>query len=122
MNVMPPRDEAQRIAALGTAADYYLARGVTWVQDAEEIDGFVDGLALRLAAGPPFALSQSKALLNDGATATFAEALGNEARAQPGNFATADSGEAYAAFAAKRDPEFTGTWAVPPTGASTAKE
>ncbi len=34
MNVMPPRDEAQRIAALGTAADYYLARGVTWVQDA----------------------------------------------------------------------------------------
>ncbi|MBB3601015.1 hypothetical protein FHT40_000648 [Mycolicibacterium sp. BK556] len=34
MAVMPPRDEGQRIAALGTAADYYLARGVTWVQDA----------------------------------------------------------------------------------------
>ena len=34
MNVMPPRAESQRIAALGTAADYYLARGVTWVQDA----------------------------------------------------------------------------------------
>ncbi|MEZ0356275.1 amidohydrolase [Mycobacterium sp. SA01] len=34
MNVMPPRDERQRIGALGTAADYYLARGVTWVQDA----------------------------------------------------------------------------------------
>jgi predicted amidohydrolase YtcJ len=32
--VMPARDEATRIAALGTAADYYLARGVTWVQDA----------------------------------------------------------------------------------------
>lgn len=32
--VMPPRDEEIRIAALGTAADYYLARGVTWVQDA----------------------------------------------------------------------------------------
>lgn len=32
--VMPVRDEAVRIAALGTAADYYLARGVTWVQDA----------------------------------------------------------------------------------------
>lgn len=31
---MPPRDEEVRIAALGTAADYYLARGVTWVQDA----------------------------------------------------------------------------------------
>ncbi|MFB1295651.1 amidohydrolase [Mycobacterium sp. pW049] len=34
MDVMPPRDEQQRIDALGTAADYYLAHGVTWVQDA----------------------------------------------------------------------------------------
>ncbi|AQT78017.1 amidohydrolase [Mycolicibacterium litorale] len=34
MSVMPARDEQQRIAALGTAADYFLARGVTWVQDA----------------------------------------------------------------------------------------
>lgn len=32
--VMPARDEDVRTAALGTAADYYLARGVTWVQDA----------------------------------------------------------------------------------------
>ncbi|MBB2773808.1 MULTISPECIES: amidohydrolase [Mycolicibacterium] len=32
--VMPERDEDIRVAALGTAADYYLARGVTWVQDA----------------------------------------------------------------------------------------
>ncbi|MDT5391803.1 MAG: hypothetical protein QOE04_5444 [Mycobacterium sp.] len=32
--VLPDRDEDTRIAALGTAADYYLARGVTWVQDA----------------------------------------------------------------------------------------
>jgi len=34
MSVMPARDEAVRIAALDTAADYLLARGVTWVQDA----------------------------------------------------------------------------------------
>lgn len=34
MAAMPPRDEDTRVAALGTAADYYLARGVTWVQDA----------------------------------------------------------------------------------------
>lgn len=34
MNVVPPRDEAIRVAALDTAADYLLARGVTWVQDA----------------------------------------------------------------------------------------
>lgn len=32
--VMPARDESVRIAALDTAAGYYLARGVTWVQDA----------------------------------------------------------------------------------------
>lgn len=32
--VMPARPEAVRIAALNTAAEYYLARGVTWVQDA----------------------------------------------------------------------------------------
>lgn len=85
---------------------------VTWVKAADDIDAFVDGLADRLAAGPPFALAQSKALLNDGANATLREALANEARAQPGNFATADSGEAYAAFAAKRDAEFTGAWAL----------
>ena len=85
---------------------------VTWVKPADEIDTFVDGLADRLAAGPPFALAQSKALLNDGASSTLREALANEARAQPGNFATADSGEAYAAFAAKRDPEFNGAWAL----------
>lgn len=85
---------------------------VTWVSPADEIDGFVDDLAGRLAAGPPFALAQSKALLNDGANATLREALANEARAQPGNFATADSAQAYAAFAARRDAEFSGRWAL----------
>lgn len=32
--VMPAQSEQVRIEALNTAADYYLARGVTWVQDA----------------------------------------------------------------------------------------
>jgi 2-(1,2-epoxy-1,2-dihydrophenyl)acetyl-CoA isomerase len=86
---------------------------VTWVKPPDQIDVFVDELASRLAAGPPVALAQSKALLNDGADATLRQALANEARAQPGNFATADSIEAYAAFAEKRDPAFTGRWAVP---------
>jgi predicted amidohydrolase YtcJ len=40
--VMPKRDEDVRVAALGTAADYYLARGVTWVQDAWVEPGDVD--------------------------------------------------------------------------------
>ncbi|MBO0676631.1 amidohydrolase [Mycolicibacterium sp. S2-37] len=46
MNAMPPRDEEIRINALATAADYYLARGVTWVQDAwvepADVDTYVE--------------------------------------------------------------------------------
>jgi enoyl-CoA hydratase/carnithine racemase len=86
---------------------------VTWLKPADEIDAFVTDLAARLADGPPVALAQSKALLNDGVNSTLREALASEARAQPGNFATADSTEAYAAFAEKRTPTFTGRWAVP---------
>src|SRR3954469_2270539 len=107
--------QAKRLVLLADmidAAEAHALGLVTWVTPAGEIDGFVDELAGRLASGPPFALAQSKALLNDGANVTLREALANEARAQPGNFATADSAEAYAAFAAKRQPEFTGRWAV----------
>ena len=54
----------------------------------------------------------TKALLNEGADRTLRDALGNEARAQVVNFGTADAGEAYAAFAERREPSFTGRWAV----------
>ncbi|AFM18379.1 enoyl-CoA hydratase/carnithine racemase [Mycolicibacterium chubuense NBB4] len=100
------------LAEMIDAAEAHALGLVTWVKGGDEIDGFVDALADRLASGPPFALAQSKALLNDGANATLREALANESRAQPGNFATADSSEAYAAFSAKREPEFHGRWAV----------
>lgn len=116
--------QAKRLALLADMIDATEAHQlglVTWVRENGEIDDFVDTLAARLAAGPPFALAQSKALLNDGATVSFAQALANEARAQPGNFATADAGEAYAAFAAKRDPQFTGTWAVPASSGAGAE-
>jgi len=85
---------------------------VTWTVDASEIDAFVADVADRLAAGPPVALAHSKALLNEGVDRTMRDALANEARAQVGNFATVDSAEASAAFAEKRDPSFTGQWAV----------
>ena len=107
--------QAKRLVLLAETIDADEARSlglVTWVKPAAEIDEFVSDLAGRLAAGPPVALAQSKGLLNDGADATLREALANEARAQPGNFATADSTEAYAAFAEKREPAFTGRWAV----------
>ncbi|MFV1365091.1 enoyl-CoA hydratase-related protein [Mycolicibacterium elephantis] len=108
--------QAKRLVLLADTIDAEEARAlglVTWVKKAEEIDAFVAELADRLAAGPPVALAQSKALLNDGANVTLREALANEARAQPGNFATEDATEAYAAFAAKRAAKFTGRWAVP---------
>lgn len=110
--------QAKRLVLLGETIDAAEARAlglVTWVTPAEEIDAFVDDLADRLAAGPPVALAHSKALLKSGANSTLPEALANEARAQPGNFATADSAEAYAAFAEKRPPSFTGRWAIPRT-------
>ena len=109
--------QAKRLVLLADMIDAEEARSlglVTWVKAADEIDAFVIELTGRLAAGPPVALAQSKALLNDGAAVTMREALANEARAQPGNFATADSTEAYAAFAQKREAAFTGRWAVPP--------
>lgn len=41
-SVMPERDVDVRVAALGRAADYYLGKGVTWVQDAWVEPGDVD--------------------------------------------------------------------------------
>ncbi|MEU1180315.1 enoyl-CoA hydratase-related protein [Streptomyces sp. NPDC005820] len=108
--------QAKRLALLAETVDAAQARAlglVTWVVDAGEVDAFVDDVTARLTAGPPVALAQTKALLNEGADRTLRDALANEARAQSVNFATADAPEAFAAFAQKRAPRFTGRWAVP---------
>ncbi len=105
--------QAKRLALLAETIDAAEAQAlnlVTWVIGAGEIDDFVDDLADRLAAGPPRALAQTKALLNQGADATLPDALANESRAQIVNFAGTDAAEAYAAFAEKRTPRFTGGW------------
>jgi enoyl-CoA hydratase/carnithine racemase len=107
--------QAKRLTLLAETIDASEARAlnlVTWVVPAAEIDAFVDNLTDRLAAGPPVALAASKALLNEGADRTMRDALANEARAQVGNFATADAHAAYAAFAQRREPSFTGRWAL----------
>ncbi|OBI40715.1 enoyl-CoA hydratase [Mycobacterium kyorinense] len=107
--------QAKRLALLAETIDAEEARAlnlVTWVVAAAEIDTYVTDLADRLAAGPQIALAHSKALLNEGADQTLRDALANEARAQVVNFATADAAEAYAAFAERRKPSFTGRWAV----------
>ena len=108
--------QAKRLALLAEtidAAEAHALNLVTWVVSASEIDAFAADLADRLAAGPPIALAQTKALLNEGADRTMRDALANEARAQVGNFATADAPAAYAAFAERREPSFTGRWALP---------
>ncbi|WP_067874002.1 enoyl-CoA hydratase/isomerase family protein [Nocardia vermiculata] len=107
--------QAKRLALLGDTLDGEQAQQlnlVTWLSAESEIDSFVEELAARLAAGPPVALAQTKALLNEGADRTLREALAGEARAQGINFATADAPEAFAAFAEKRRPRFTGRWTV----------
>jgi enoyl-CoA hydratase/carnithine racemase len=107
--------QAKRLALLAEtidAAEAHALNLVTWVVSATEIDAFVKDLAGRLAAGPPIALAQTKALLNEGADRTLRDALANEARAQVGNFATADAAAAYAAFAQRLEPSFTGRWAL----------
>lgn len=110
--------QAKRLALLAETIDAAEAQAlnlVTWVVGAGEIDAFVEDLADRLAAGPPRALAQTKALLNQGADATLPAALANESRAQIVNFAGTDAAEAYAAFAEKRTPRFTGGWPAKPT-------
>lgn len=105
--------QAKRLALLADMVDAEEAHAlglVTWVVGAEELDAFVAEVAARLVAGPPVALAQTKALLHENADRPLRDALANEARAQAVNFGTTDAQEAYAAFAAKRTPVFTGQW------------
>lgn len=81
---------------------------VNAVVPAAELDALVGEWAATLAAGPPIALAQTKALLERSATSTLAEALAAEAAAQTVNFGTDDTREAIAAFIQKRPPEFRG--------------
>jgi 2-(1,2-epoxy-1,2-dihydrophenyl)acetyl-CoA isomerase len=74
----------------------------------EQLDGFVTGWASRLAAGPPLALSMTKTMLNNSLNISMDQALEEESRSQAVNFATADTMEAIAAFAQKREPRFEG--------------
>lgn len=107
--------QAKRLALLAeiiSAAEAKDLGLVTWLVDDAEIDTFVTDLAKRLAAQPPVAIAQSKALLNEGVDRTLRDALSGEARAQSINFATADTAAAFEAFRTRSEPDFTGEWAV----------
>jgi predicted amidohydrolase YtcJ len=77
LNRVPPRDLDVGVTALRAAADYYLARGVTWVQDAwvnsDDIDVYLEA-ARRDALGMRFNLAfYADPRYFDTQVATFAE-------------------------------------------------
>ncbi|MDF5753442.1 enoyl-CoA hydratase-related protein [Spongiactinospora sp. TRM90649] len=108
--------QAKRLAMLAemiSAGEAQELGLVTWVRPEDELAGFVTELALRLAALPPVALAQSKALLQQGTTQTLREAIDNESRAQAVNLATEDAPAAFRAFLEKAEPPaYTGRWAL----------
>ena len=81
---------------------------VNRVVPAAELDDFVQGWAARLAAGPPLALSMTKAMLNNSVAPSIEHALETEGYAQNVNFTSQDTGEAMRAFIEKRPPAFKG--------------
>lgn len=81
---------------------------VNRVVPAGELNSFVADWADRLAAGPPIALSQTKAMLNKSISPSMDEALDLEGWAQTVNFGTKDTVEAVSAFVEKREPKFEG--------------
>jgi Enoyl-CoA hydratase/carnithine racemase len=108
--------ELALLADVITAAEAKELGLVNRVLPAPEAERLVAEWARRLAAGPPVALARTKRLLNDSSSRDMAQALDAEALAQVANLATADAGEAIAAFLAKRDPVFTGRSVLPPPG------
>jgi 2-(1,2-epoxy-1,2-dihydrophenyl)acetyl-CoA isomerase len=81
---------------------------VNRVVPAADLDASVDAVAARLLEMAPIALAQTKHLIDQAFTVTFAEAVEAEAAAQVVNLASADAREAVKAFMEKRVPRFTG--------------
>jgi enoyl-CoA hydratase/carnithine racemase len=103
--------KAKELALLGDILDAPTAQGLglfNRVLPVDGIDAFVDDWAARLAAGPPVALSLTKALLDGSLSQSFGQALEAEAQAQAINLRSEDGREALAAFNEKRPAVFTG--------------
>ncbi len=96
------------LADVVTAADAERIGLVNRVVPADDLDATVDALVAQLLTMAPVALSQTKHLLDQAFSATFAEAVEAEAAAQVVNLSTSDVQEAVRAFTEKRAPKFTG--------------
>jgi 2-(1,2-epoxy-1,2-dihydrophenyl)acetyl-CoA isomerase len=75
----------------------------------EQLTGTALDWAGRLASGPTTALSLIKRLLDSSDSASFSDAVENEARAQHIAFGTSDMAEGIASFLEHRPPRFTGS-------------
>ena len=91
-----------------SAADAAAAGLVNRVVPSAELLSTVGDVARRLAAGPTRALGLAKRAINHAATARFEESLAYEAALQEIAGRTDDHAEGVEAFAAKREPRFSG--------------
>jgi 2-(1,2-epoxy-1,2-dihydrophenyl)acetyl-CoA isomerase len=78
------------------------------VVPAADLDGAVQELVGRIAAGPPIALSSTKRELDNASTLSLAQALEIETLAQSVNVQTDDLREALLAYMERRPPTFQG--------------
>ncbi|MGH2717623.1 MAG: enoyl-CoA hydratase/isomerase family protein, partial [Actinomycetota bacterium] len=102
---------AKELALLGDTIDAQRAYAfgiANRVVPAGDLVATAEGLAERLAAGPPIALARMKQALNASFSQTFDEALDQESIDQSAVFQSADVAEAIQAFFEKREPRFTG--------------
>jgi enoyl-CoA hydratase/carnithine racemase len=109
-----------RIVGLGRAAELlYTGKAIPGEQahrwgfyneicDPQELLARAQDLAYELAAGPTFAHATTKRMLHQEWSMPLDEAIDAEARAQARCMETQDFRRAYAAFVAKRRPEFEG--------------
>ncbi len=100
--------ELALLASIIDAAEAERIGLVNKVVPTAELDAAVGGWAAELAAGPPIALAQTKAMLDASHEMSLAEALAAEAAAQTVNFGTKDTAEAIQAFLQKRTPTYRG--------------
>lgn len=103
--------KAKELALLGDIISAHEAERMAIVNRVvadDELDGFVDDWARRLAAGPPLALQMTKKMLSNAFSQSLSEALDAEAASQTVNVGTQDTREGVIAFIEKRPPVFRG--------------
>ncbi|MDQ2651152.1 MAG: enoyl-CoA hydratase-related protein, partial [Actinomycetota bacterium] len=102
---------AKQLAFFGDTLD--AATALDWglvneVVPADELPALAAEWGRRLADGPTTAISLMKTQLDSALTASFAEAMEGEARAQHIVYTTKDMEEGIKAYLERREPKFTG--------------